>query len=169
MKFEFADTLFATHPALRTLVQTEPDKENIWDFIARLHRSGTPEDAVTVVAFAFKPKVAMFWCHHCLVRLSENPTSDDTGNLKLTQDWLRDPGETTPIRPVNGWHAGSAPPSELLLLSAALLAFDREAKAECAGLVGRAMLNLLACGPSGNRAATLNEMLRTAVSISKLD
>ncbi|MGR3436507.1 MAG: DUF6931 family protein [Shimia sp.] len=75
----------------RTLGRPAPD-EDFTGYVARLHRGPTPEDAVTVAAFAFLPRDALAWGYDCVQSTIE--TLDEAHDTALLEDiltWMASP------------------------------------------------------------------------------
>jgi len=74
---ELAD-LYAGIPQIADATQQRPrPTESTYDFMWRLRRSETPEDGITLTAFAFTPKIAIWWGHECLRTMPEALTAAD--------------------------------------------------------------------------------------------
>ena len=65
--------------------------EGAQDYLWRLRRSDTPEEGVTLTAFAFVPKLAIWWGHECLRTIPEVLTPTDRSMMELIARWIGEP------------------------------------------------------------------------------
>ena len=92
LRYQTLADLYAGIPQVAELTQQRPrPTEDTYDFMWRLRRSKTPEDAVTLTAFAFTPKMAIWWGHECLRTMPEVLTSTDHHFMEGVARWLGDP------------------------------------------------------------------------------
>lgn len=89
LRVQLAEELFGAMPALPTLVTAKP-REGIHclDFLRQLTQSGTPEEAVTFMAFALAPRHAVWWGHECLKAAPDLLTDQDRHMMSLIGTWV---------------------------------------------------------------------------------
>lgn len=84
--------LFSATPRLREVTQHKPqDDETFAQFAARLQESSTPEELVTMTAFAVHPKMAIWWGYECLRMMADRLSDEDRELLKIVADWTSYP------------------------------------------------------------------------------
>jgi hypothetical protein len=92
LRYQKLADLYEGIPQVAELTQQRPRPgEDTYDFMWRLRRSETPEDAVTLTAFAFVPKMAIWWGHECLRTMPEVLTTTDHHFMEGVAQWLGDP------------------------------------------------------------------------------
>ncbi|MCK0122296.1 MAG: hypothetical protein ABJO29_00405 [Yoonia sp.] len=92
LRFQELTDLYAGIPQIAEVTQQRPrPPEDTYDFMWRLRRSETPEDAITLTAFAFVPKMAIWWGHECLRTMPEILTPADHHFMEGVGRWLGDP------------------------------------------------------------------------------
>ena len=134
LRFAISGDLLAGLPQLSQEITTRPDDINqpVMDFVQTLHGGKTPEEALTVCAYALAPRFSVWWGHECLIRVKDGLSADDIEFLQMTSDWVADPSEErrsaiveraypgdTPVSPGQwvalgaGWTDGSMNPSNM--------------------------------------------------------
>jgi hypothetical protein len=92
LRYQSLEDLYAGVPQVAELTQQRPrPTEDTYDFMWRLRRSNTPEDGITLTAFAFVPKLAIWWGHECLRTMPEVLTQSDHRFMEGVAHWLGDP------------------------------------------------------------------------------
>ena len=89
-----AADLYAMMSELKEDIQLQPrEGETVSFLLARLRSSTTPEEAVTMVAYAFQPRIAVWWAHECMTTMREHLTPVDHQLLELIGAWAHDPSD----------------------------------------------------------------------------
>ncbi|RLJ36288.1 hypothetical protein BCF46_3756 [Litoreibacter meonggei] len=89
-----AADLYAMVPELKEDIQLQPrEGETVSFLLARLRSSTTPEEAVTMAAYAFQPRIAVWWAHECVTTMREHLTPVDHQLLELIGAWAHDPSD----------------------------------------------------------------------------
>ena len=89
-----AADLYAMMPELKEDIQLQPRPDETVSFLlARLRSSTTPEEAVTMAAYAFQPRIAVWWAHECVTTMREHLTPIDHQLLELIGAWAHDPSD----------------------------------------------------------------------------
>jgi hypothetical protein len=84
--------LFTAIPQIAEMVQNRPhDTEDTLEFLWRLRASTTPEEAVTLTAFAVLPQMAIWWGYECLRLLPEQIEPRDRPFLETIAAWTTTP------------------------------------------------------------------------------
>ena len=92
LRYETLPDLFAAIPQVSEMMHARPrPPEGVQDFLWRLRRSDTPEEGVTLTAFAFVPKLAIWWGHECLRTIPEVLTQTDRDLMDMIAKWLAEP------------------------------------------------------------------------------
>ena len=92
MRYETLSDLFAAIPQLAELTRDRPRaNEDAQDVLFRLRRSNTPEEAITFTAFAFVPKLAIWWGYECLRSMPEALTPLDREMMEGIAQWISQP------------------------------------------------------------------------------
>jgi hypothetical protein len=90
LRYQSPAELYADFPPIRDMIQLRPQEgESMIDFLYRLHRSTTPEEAVTFIAFAARPKMAVWWGYECLINLRSDFSAVDRELLELIARWCQ--------------------------------------------------------------------------------
>jgi hypothetical protein len=90
-----APDLYAMMPDLKEDIQLQPrPDEPISLMLGRLRSSTTPEEAVTMAAYAFQPRIAVWWAHECMTTMREHITPIDHQLLELIGAWAHDPSDS---------------------------------------------------------------------------
>ena len=89
-----AADLYAMMPELKEDIQLQPRPDETVSFmLARLRSSTTPEAAVTMVAYAFQPRISVWWAHECVATMREHLTPIDHKLLEMIGAWAHDPSD----------------------------------------------------------------------------
>lgn len=92
LRYETLADLYAAIPQLSEMTHVRPrPPEEAQDFLWRLRRSTTPEEGVTLTAFAFVPKLAIWWGHECLRTIPEVLTPTDRTMMEMIARWIGAP------------------------------------------------------------------------------
>lgn len=90
-----APDLYAMMPELKEDIQLQPRaNETVSFLLARLRSSTTPEEAVTLAAYAFQPRIAVWWAHECIATMREHLTPVDHQLLDMISTWAHDPSDS---------------------------------------------------------------------------
>ncbi len=73
-----------------TIHRPQPEEDAI-AFIKRLRASTTPEDAVTYIAFAALPKMAIWWGYECLRLAGGELPQSDHQMMEIVANWIKYP------------------------------------------------------------------------------
>lgn len=92
LRYETPFDLYREMPQISqlTIHRPRPD-EDMLGYIYRLRASTTPEDAVTFIAFAALPKMAIWWGYECLRTASEDLPASDRRMMELVANWISYP------------------------------------------------------------------------------
>lgn len=93
LRFGKVDALFAALPGLGEDIGAEPGPVPCLVLMRDLMQGPTPEDAVTLAAFALAHRHAIWWGHECLKSLPELLTAEDRDMLALCEQWCAAPDE----------------------------------------------------------------------------
>jgi hypothetical protein len=157
LRVQQADALFTAIPEMATDVATAARPgEHCLDFTRRLRLGPTPEEAITLMAFALQPRHAVWWGHECLKAAPEFLTAQDTDMLALAAAWVAEPDEphrygamdtgmrATPRGPgawlaiAAGWSGGSMSRPDLPEVPVPLFAIGRALNAGVLSALARA-------------------------------
>lgn len=87
-----AEQLYAAVPILERLTVARPKRgESPHDYYNRLRASETPEDAVTLAAFAPRPQLAIWWAHETLRLIPSALSENDARLLEHIGTWVAKP------------------------------------------------------------------------------
>lgn len=88
LRYATPHELYAGLPQIRNLTQLRPrEDESNHEFLERLHRSDTPEEAVTFTAFSALPRMAVWWGYECLRNLRSDFSAHDRELLEKIAAW----------------------------------------------------------------------------------
>lgn len=121
LRYDSPQALFLHLPQIAELTQQRPQPgEDALAFLTRLRGSATPEEAVTYVAFAALPQLAVRWGHDCLRIMGDHLDPMDRPMIEMIAAWLDYPATATRQRIAREalW-APSRSPSVLLGLAVA--------------------------------------------------
>ncbi len=91
-RYDTLADLYQAIPQLAEVTQQRPrPEEEALDYLMRLRQSTTPEEAITVTAFAIQPKLAIWWCHECLRNMPDALTPLDRQMMELVASWIGRP------------------------------------------------------------------------------
>ncbi len=99
LRYETPFELYRDMPQVTQLTIHRPHlDEDFRKYIQRLRASTTPEDAVTCIAFAVLPKMAIWWGYECLRIASDELGADDRKMMELVANWITYPGNENRYR-----------------------------------------------------------------------
>ncbi|OYU40991.1 MAG: hypothetical protein CFE33_02645 [Pseudorhodobacter sp. PARRP1] len=132
LRLQLARQLFGTMPEMADDITARPGEgEHVFDFARRLRLGETPEEAISLMAFALQPRPAVWWGHECLKAAPELLTEQDRAMLALCEAWVAEPTEANRYHALNagaqaavrgpgawlamavGWASGSMSPEGL--------------------------------------------------------
>jgi len=89
LRYPTPTELYAGIPQVGQLISPIPhDDETMAAFFVRLRSSTTPEDAVALVAFAVRPKMAIWWGYECVRSLSDELPEGDADIMRAVAGWM---------------------------------------------------------------------------------
>lgn len=92
LRYQSPETLFDELPQIRVFMRSRPKEgEGPRDFLERLRASPTPEEALTFIAFAVRPKMAVWWGYECLRQRPEALNAEDRQLMEQVAIWTSDP------------------------------------------------------------------------------
>ncbi len=92
LRFNTPEELYINMPQIQNFTQHKPrENEGYFDFINRVKSSTTPEEVLTLTAFAAQPKMAVWWAYECLRTMPEFLKEADRELFKLVADWTSYP------------------------------------------------------------------------------
>lgn len=92
LRYATAPELYAAIPQIREMTQNRPrEEESNLRYLERLAASTTPEEAVTLTAFAATPKMAIWWAYECLRTAPAELSAADREMLELVAMWTTHP------------------------------------------------------------------------------
>lgn len=90
-RFATARALFEACPQARGDTSAVPTDDAVPDFVRALSASSTPEDAVTVCAYALGVREAVWWGAQCLRALDGIGPGEEDVLLLAAETWVREP------------------------------------------------------------------------------
>jgi len=90
-RFSTAQEVFDTFPSACDDIRAAPTAEAPLTFLDALRNSGTPEDAVTFLAYALGRREAVWWASQSVRLLSQIGIGQEDAMLLAAEDWVRDP------------------------------------------------------------------------------
>jgi hypothetical protein len=178
LRLQLAAQLFATIPEIADDITTPPRAgEHVFDLARRLRLGPTPEEAITLMAFALQPRPAVWWGHECLKAAPDLLSDQDRAMLELAAAWVAEPTEANRYGALNagqnlklrgpgawlalaaGWSAGSMTPEGLPPALVPLFAIGRALNA--------AVLTSLARVPQDMRQRMLEHYVAMAEVLAK--
>ena len=94
LRSQFAQDLFTAMPQLAEDIRTPPlQGQRTLDFMRLLRSAPTPEEALTLLAYALQPRHAIWWGHECLKAAPDLLTGQDIAMLDLLAGWVAEPDE----------------------------------------------------------------------------
>jgi len=164
-------------PLINDVTHVRPrPPEDVQDFLFRLRRSDTPEEGATLTAFAFVPKMSIWWGHECLRTIPEVLTQTDREMMDLIARWIGEPStenrhavmrealwapERSPgvhLALAVGWSGGSIAPND-----PAPVPLHR-----CPRAINTAVLSCLASAAISRRTIYLTRFMDVAQSLFKV-
>lgn len=92
LRYDTLADLYAAIPQVAELTSDRPRlNETAQDVLFRLRRSTTPEEAITFTAFAFVPKLSIWWGYECLRSVPEILTPLDREMMDGIATWIGQP------------------------------------------------------------------------------
>ena len=92
LRFETLADLYAGVPQLAEQMRERPGMaEEPESFLYRLRHSHTPEEAITFTAFAFVPKLSVWWGYECLRAIPEVLNDLDREMMEHVARWIGTP------------------------------------------------------------------------------
>lgn len=177
LRYDSMADLFAAIPQLAEITTDRPRaNETAQDVLFRLRRSDTPEEAITFAAFAFVPKMAIWWGYECLRSIPEVLTSSDREMMEGIATWIGQPttahrhavmkealwaAERAPAVHLGlavGWSGGSIAPND-----PAPVPLHR-----CPRAINTAVLSVLAQANISRRTIYLTRFMDVAQSLFKV-
>ena len=92
-RFSSVRDLFAAFPSTERDISAEPSDEPPLVFLERLRRSGTPEDAVSLLAYALGRREAVWWAAQSVRMLGRVAAGQEDALLAAAEAWVRDPDD----------------------------------------------------------------------------
>ena len=94
LRVQLGRQLFGTMPEIADDFVARPGEgEHVFDFSRRLRLGETPEEAISLMAFALQPRPAVWWGHECLKAAPELLTDQDRDMLAICEAWVAEPTE----------------------------------------------------------------------------
>ncbi|MCJ2033865.1 DUF6931 family protein [Methylobacterium sp. J-068] len=90
-RFSTAQEVFDTFPSACDDIRAAPTAEAPMTFLEALRNSGTPEDAVTFLAYALGRREAVWWAAQSVRLLGRIGAGQEDAMLLAAEDWVRDP------------------------------------------------------------------------------
>ena len=120
LRVQLGRQLFATMPEMAADFVARPGEgEHVFDFCRRLRLGETPEEAITLMAFALQPRPAVWWGHECLKAAPELLTDQDRDMLAICEAWVAEPTEPNRYIALDaGLHVSVRGPGAWLALAA---------------------------------------------------
>lgn len=92
LRYQTLAELYEAIPQVKDMTHVRPrPPEEAQDFLFRLRRSDTPEEGVTLTAFAFVPKLSIWWGHECLRTIPEVLSPTDRTMMEMIARWIGEP------------------------------------------------------------------------------
>lgn len=94
LRVQLGRQLFGTMPEMADDIVARPGEgEHVFDFCRRLRLGETPEEAISLMAFALQPRPAVWWGHECLKAAPELLTDQDRSMMEICAAWVGEPSE----------------------------------------------------------------------------
>ncbi|KQO91899.1 hypothetical protein ASF36_18775 [Methylobacterium sp. Leaf90] len=90
-RFSTAREVFAAFPSTERDINAPPSDEPPLQFLQRLRRSETPEDAVSFLAYALGRREAVWWAAQSVRLLCRIAVGQEDAPLGAAEAWVRDP------------------------------------------------------------------------------
>ncbi|GLS86107.1 hypothetical protein GCM10010873_10810 [Cypionkella aquatica] len=118
-RVQLGQQLFGTMPEMADDIGARPGEgEHMFDFGRRLRLGDTPEEAISLMAFALHPRQAIWWGHECLKAAPELLTDQDREMLELCATWVAEPSEANRYTALDaGLHVAVRGPGAWLALA----------------------------------------------------
>ena len=86
LRVQLGRQLFGTMPEMADDIVARPGEgEHVFDFCRRLRLGETPEEAISLMAFALQPRPAVWWGHECLKAAPELLTEQDRAMMDFVR------------------------------------------------------------------------------------
>lgn len=92
-RFSSARDIFAAFPDAERHIGTPPGEESPLAFLERLRRGGTPEDAVSLLAYALGRREAVWWAAQSVRLLARIAPGQEDAPLQAAEAWVREPDD----------------------------------------------------------------------------
>ena len=92
-RFSSARDLFAAFPTAGQDISAPPGDEPPLVFLERLRHSSTPEDAVSLLAYALGRREAVWWAAQSVRLLARIAPGQEDAPLQAAEAWVRDPDD----------------------------------------------------------------------------
>lgn len=92
-RFSTTRDVFAAFPSTERDISAAPTDEPPLVFLEGLRRSGTPEDAVSLLAYALGRREAVWWAAQSVRLLLAIGARDTDAPLQAAEAWVRDPDD----------------------------------------------------------------------------
>lgn len=177
LRYDTLADLYAAIPQVAELTSDRPrPNEDAQDVLFRLRRSNTPEEAITFTAFAFVPKLSIWWGYECLRSIPEVLTQLDREMMDGIATWIGQPSTENRHRVMKqalwspdrcpgvhlglavGWSGGSIAPND-----PAQVPLHR-----CPRAINTAVLSVLAQANISRRTIYLTRFMDVAQSLFKV-
>lgn len=111
LRHDRAVALFDAVPELAGDIEARPldDAEAVLDMLGRLRDGPTPEEAITLAAYALGPRHAVWWGHECLQALPDLQTPEDRQMLTLCALWAAHPDDDNRYAALEAGDAAARP------------------------------------------------------------
>lgn len=92
LRYDSPQDLYDAMPRLAQMTKHRPRPgEEAIAYLLRLRGSTTPEDAVTYIAFAAQPKMAIWWGYECLRQMADSLSQADLAMMEMVAIWTTYP------------------------------------------------------------------------------
>lgn len=92
-RFNTARDLFEAFPSAERDINAAPTTEQPLPFLERLRRSGTPEDAISFLAYALGRREGVWWGAQSVRLLCRIEIGQEDATLRAAEAWIRDPDD----------------------------------------------------------------------------
>lgn len=92
-RFSTARDLFAAFPTAGQDISAPPADEPPLVFLERLRHSATPEDAISLLAYALGRREAVWWAAQSVRLLARIAPGQEDAPLQAAEAWVRDPDD----------------------------------------------------------------------------
>lgn len=92
-RFSSARDIFAAFPSAERDISAPPSDEPPLVFLERLRRGDTPEDAVSLLAYALGRREAVWWAAQSVRLMLGIGVGQEDAPLQAAESWVRDPDD----------------------------------------------------------------------------